>query len=125
MKAPLMWYNLSRMGRTIIEYTEEKRRIAEAMADRIASQVNPERILLFGSVARGDARETSDVDLIVVEESDLTFKQRMNFLYSEIERHEDVDMFWYTPRELEKMQPQSSFVRRALEEAVVLYERER
>ena len=119
-----MWYNLSRMGRTIIEYTEEKRRIAEAMADRIASQVNPERILLFGSVARGEARETSDVDLIVVEESDLTFKQRMNFLYSEIERHDEVDMFWYTPEELETMRKTSSFVRRAIEEGVVLYERE-
>jgi hypothetical protein len=33
-------------------------------------------------------------------------------------------MFWYTPEELEKMKKTSSFVRHALEEGVVLYERQ-
>lgn len=37
-----------------------------AMAARIAETFHPEIIILFGSYARGDANEHSDVDLLVV-----------------------------------------------------------
>lgn len=40
--------------------------IAE-MVDRIVAEVQPEQVYLFGSRARGEAREDSDVDLLVVE----------------------------------------------------------
>ncbi len=36
------------------------------MVQRIRKQFNPERIILFGSHARGDAGPDSDVDLLVV-----------------------------------------------------------
>ena len=36
------------------------------MATRIADEFDPERIILFGSRARGDAHPQSDVDLLVV-----------------------------------------------------------
>jgi predicted nucleotidyltransferase len=110
--------------KTILDYTREKRLTAEKMAADIVSRIDPDRILLFGSVGRGEARETSDIDLMVVLDSGLSFKQRMNFLYTEIERHDEVDMLWYTPDELAKMRGRSSFVRQALKEAVTLYERE-
>ncbi|MEJ7785756.1 MAG: helicase-related protein [Solirubrobacteraceae bacterium] len=38
----------------------------ELMTERIAAQFHPQRIVLFGSRARGDARPDSDVDLLVV-----------------------------------------------------------
>lgn len=37
-----------------------------AMVDRIVRRFRPERIILFGSHARGDAGPDSDVDLLVV-----------------------------------------------------------
>lgn len=37
-----------------------------AMSARIAETVHPERIILFGSHARGDADPDSDVDLLVI-----------------------------------------------------------
>ena len=40
--------------------------IVATMVERIADRFDPERILLFGSRARGDARDWSDVDLLVV-----------------------------------------------------------
>ena len=40
--------------------------IVATMVERIADRFDPERILLFGSRARGDARNWSDVDLLVV-----------------------------------------------------------
>ena len=41
--------------------------LIEKMARRIVHEVDPERIVLFGSWARGEARKWSDVDLLVVE----------------------------------------------------------
>ena len=42
----------------------------QQMADVIAREFEPEKIILFGSYARGDAHEDSDVDLIVVKSTD-------------------------------------------------------
>ncbi|MEK7409398.1 MAG: nucleotidyltransferase domain-containing protein [Acidobacteriota bacterium] len=38
----------------------------EEMVRRIAERFSPDRIILFGSHARGDAHEDSDVDLLVL-----------------------------------------------------------
>ena len=38
----------------------------DEIVDRIAAKFSPERIVLFGSHARGDAREGSDLDLMVL-----------------------------------------------------------
>ena len=40
--------------------------IVATMVERIADQFDPERIFLFGSRARGDEKNLSDVDLLVV-----------------------------------------------------------
>ncbi len=37
------------------------------MVRAIVTEVDPEQVILFGSRARGDAREDSDVDLLVIE----------------------------------------------------------
>jgi predicted nucleotidyltransferase len=39
----------------------------DAAIRTLAEQANPERILLFGSYARGDADENSDLDFVVIE----------------------------------------------------------
>ena len=41
--------------------------VIERMARQIVREVDPQRILLFGSRARGESDEHSDVDLLVVE----------------------------------------------------------
>lgn len=40
--------------------------IISEMVDRIVRAFRPEKVILFGSLARGDAGEESDVDLLVV-----------------------------------------------------------
>jgi uncharacterized protein len=42
----------------------------QALADKIAAQFHPERIVLFGSYARGTPHEDSDIDLLVVMDVD-------------------------------------------------------
>jgi uncharacterized protein len=47
----------------MIEVTEE---VLSDMVQAIVREVDPERIYLFGSRARGEARQDSDVDLLIV-----------------------------------------------------------
>lgn len=42
------------------------RRLLPSIVDEIVTEANPVRIVLFGSVARGDAGPDSDIDLFVV-----------------------------------------------------------
>ena len=42
----------------------------QALADKIVHEFHPEKIILFGSHARGDAQPDSDVDLLVIMDSD-------------------------------------------------------
>jgi predicted nucleotidyltransferase len=41
-------------------------KVIDQIVDRIVQRFDPERIILFGSHARGDARDDSDVDLLIV-----------------------------------------------------------
>jgi len=41
--------------------------IIDKMTQRIVHEIHPQRILLFGSWARGEANQNSDIDLLVVE----------------------------------------------------------
>jgi predicted nucleotidyltransferase len=42
----------------------------EEVVRRIVAVGDPERVILFGSRARGDARPDSDIDLLIVQETD-------------------------------------------------------
>jgi len=58
-----MQYNLPGTECEVMADTEE---IVNQMARRIAEQFRPERITLFGSLARGEQTSDSDVDVLVV-----------------------------------------------------------
>ncbi len=40
----------------------------ESVVTRLVQTANPKRILVFGSYGRGDARDDSDLDLLVIED---------------------------------------------------------
>jgi predicted nucleotidyltransferase len=48
-----------------------------ALVDRIVRRFAPERIVLFGSQARGDSRPDSDLDLLVVLADEAIDRRRM------------------------------------------------
>lgn len=52
------------MARLKTEETREEK--IQKMVDRIVEQFHPEKVILFGSHARGEAGPDSDVDLLVV-----------------------------------------------------------
>lgn len=85
----------------------------------------PEKIILFGSAARGDADEHSDLDVVLVKETRDSFVQRG----IDAARHirlgvGAVDILVYTPEEFRRMQEnENPFVERVLADGRVLYEK--
>ncbi len=88
------------------------------------SKLNPERVILFGSYARMEVHKASDLDLIIVaKDVPEKFLKRLKWAYELLEPDFPVDLFVYTPEEIERMQRDNPFIKRALKEGIVLYER--
>jgi predicted nucleotidyltransferase len=83
-----------------------------------------QKAILFGSIARGEASPRSDVDLILVQNTNHRFLERYDGILMEISKavpDRDVDLLIYTPDELEKLASRR-FVRQAFSEGKVIYE---
>ena len=97
----------------------------ERVATRLGIAANAEQVILFGSYARGEAGEHSDVDLMIIAESDLPRFKRSRELYKLFRPYPfGMDLIVYTPQEIEKgKQYSASFVSTVLQEGKVLYVR--
>ena len=81
-----------------------------------------EKALVFGSFARGTATRRSDIDLIIVMETEKRFFER----YDQVAEFESlfagfhVDTLVYTPEELESISHRP-FIQSALQDGIVIY----
>jgi len=98
---------------------EIRRRIAP-----ILERKGVKKAILFGSYERGTADNRSDVDLIIVDDQEQRYLDRLDKCFAEISEalSAPVDLFVYTPTELDRMADRP-FVERALREGVTLFER--
>jgi len=101
------------------------REVLEELGRRIVSGFDPIRVVLFGSYARGDATEGSDVDLLVIADTSERKPKRSAPIYSALRDFPfSKDILVYTPEEIDAYRDlRGSLIHRALEEGVVLYER--
>jgi predicted nucleotidyltransferase len=85
-----------------------------------------QKAVVFGSFARGEVSPHSDVDLILVQQTDRRFLDRYDGLLHDLSRavpERDLDVLIYTPEELASMS-QRAFIAAALSEGEVIYESE-
>lgn len=82
-------------------------------------QQDARHALLFGSCARGETDPHSDIDVIIVAETERTPVERFrDYLQAIVAAGVGVDMFVYTPEEFERMRAEErSFLMHALEGA--------
>lgn len=95
------------------------------LVGRIRDGYEPEKIILFGSLASGETHEWSDIDLIVVKDTDARYGERVKSLTSVIQdRLIGADILIYSLAEYERARSRDSvFLREAERDGVVLYER--
>jgi len=101
----------------------------EKLVDFIASEYNPEKIILFGSYGTQRSDETSDIDLLIIKKTNKRFVDRtvelMQLIRSRFGFEYPVEPLVYTPDEFRKVTKINSlFVRTVLLNGVVLYEKE-
>ena len=103
--------------------------LLDQMVQAIVAEVDPEQVILFGSRARGDAREDSDVDLVVVEAEPFgktrSRRQELVRLYHALaEFPVSADILVYSHDDVDYWRDSLNHVlARALREGKVLYER--
>jgi len=98
---------------------KELQRILPSLID-----LGVQKIILFGSLSVGKVHRSSDIDLLIVKESNQRFLDRLDELYRAIKPNYGIDFFVYTPDEFKEMSVMNPFVRRAVKEGRLLYEAE-
>lgn len=97
--------------------------IAE-LARNIARAFQPERIILFGSYAYGEPAPGSDVDLLVVMDTELRESAQAVRIMQQVEHHFGLDLLVRTPAKLAaRCALGDPFLIDVLERGRVLYER--
>ncbi len=80
------------------------------------------KVIAFGSSLTGDIHETSDIDLIVVMETQERFIDRIGTMLQTLDPGVATDVLVYTPQEFEEMLGWSDFVQTAVETGKVVYD---
>jgi predicted nucleotidyltransferase len=94
--------------------------------DLLITHYRPQRILLFGSLAQGQAGHSSDIDLIIIKRTDKRFLDRVAEVLRLVKPREALDVFVYTPEEFEQLCRERLFFKEEiLRKAKVLYDAQR
>jgi uncharacterized protein len=93
-----------------------------AAGQRIAREFCPERVILFGSHARGSARPDSDIDLLVIAPfTGTSFRQSLRIL-NQLDLRLPIDLIAYRPEDVERRYSEGDpLVREAIDHGKVLY----
>ena len=102
-----------------LDVSKEIQRITK----QIIEKYKPDRIILFGSAARGELKPDSDADfLIIKKETPLYGADRIRQLSQMIDRNIPVDLLIYRPEEFEqRLQMGDPFLKTIIKEGKTLY----
>jgi predicted nucleotidyltransferase len=97
----------------------------ERIVEKLKSDYNPEKIILFGSLSQGKVKEASDIDLAIIKETDKRPLDRSLEVARITQPILGVNFLVYTPREFQREQEANNFfvVDEILKRGRVLYER--
>jgi len=106
---------------------DRRTRIPQEAIDQVVQQIvekfKPQKIILFGSYARGNPRPESDVDLLVVMDTPLRELQQAVQICQQIDYRFGLDLIVHTPEVLaERVKMGDWFLRDVLKEGRILYE---
>ena len=100
--------------------------VVNKVVEAIVADLNPRMIVIFGSVAKGCATDTSDIDVMVVMDTDRRFVERSFPIQRALIKRKinvDRDIFVVTPEEFgQDIDDETSLVHEAFNTGYVVYE---
>lgn len=107
---------------------EQRKKLLEEELGRIVDilrrEYDPEKIILFGSLAKGDIHEWSDIDLLIVKKTRKRPLERIMEVSHLINPRAGIDLFVYTPDEFNTLlKERFSFLTEIVKKGKVLYEK--
>ena len=120
-------YNNLTMAVVNVPTIDKRKRIPQEAIDQVVEQIvekfKPQKIILFGSYARGNPCPESDVDMLVVMDTSLKEVQQAIQICQQIEYRFGLDLIVHTPKYLaERVKMGDWFLRDVLKEGKVIYE---
>ena len=114
---------MRKLRRVDIERSEEIFDKITRYTQRVVEQLRPQAVIIFGSFARGDINEGSDVDILVVADFKEPFLDRIKIL---LDLNDSIGLplepIGYTPEEFQRMKKEENrFIREVLKTGKVLY----
>ena len=99
---------------------DELKRIVQV----IKSEYDPERIILFGSMAVKKVHEWSDIDLLIIKRTPKRLIERTLEVGRLVQPRVGIDLFIYTPEEYELLlKEKSSFMLSVIKTGETVYEK--
>lgn len=93
------------------------------VVEQIVEQFHPQKVILFGSHAYGKPHTESDVDILVIMETELSGAQQAVKILQAINANFGIDLVVYTPQRLaQRLQWGDSFLLEVVTRGRVLYE---
>jgi predicted nucleotidyltransferase len=105
------------------QYQRALAKALQSIVAALARKPEVERAILFGSYAEGRCDLFTDLDILIVMESPLDFVSRTAEMYRYLSSPVDMDLFVYTPEELERNRDRG-FIRQALAKGKPIYEKQ-
>ena len=84
---------------------------------RLKKGYNAERLILFGSYARGDINEGSDIDIVLIKDTNKRFIERIGDVLKLYKGNIPMEPLIYTPEEFKRMKNRD-FIKTILKEGV-------
>jgi predicted nucleotidyltransferase len=105
----------------------DRRELLKAELNRslalLIHQYKAQKVLLFGSIVGNDTGEWSDLDLVIIKETDKRFLDRTKEVMQLLQLRVGADILVYTPAEFEHLSRERAFVRdEIVGKGQVLYE---
>ena len=94
------------------------------VVNTIVEKYSPEKIIIFGSYANGNPTEDSDVDLLIIKDTNVPRSKRLREVRKYLRGMKiPLDLIVYNHSEIKKWQNvKQAFITRILENGKVLYE---
>jgi predicted nucleotidyltransferase len=111
-------------------YSAERKKVLDQEMNRcirlLTQHGSPEKVILFGTLAKGEVHEWSDIDLVVVERTALPFFERIKKVRKLVQPRVGMDIMVYSPDEFDELCADRSFFKEEIiGKGEVVYERGR